>query len=647
MMAQATDSTQTPPGTSNERDARLVTETRDPLSPAPIDFHSPQLTLRSALTGMLLGGVLSICNVYTGLKIGWGLNMSITGVLVAFAFWYAIHTLSRRRISMMGKLENNVSQAAVSAGAAVSSAGLVSAIPAVTMLDGITLPWWQLALWLISVCAVGISVAAGLRQQMIIRDKLPFPSGIACAATITEIYNTGAEAIAKVRALILAAIVGSLVKIWEITGTAANAAVRTYESALKAGQDPLPPEPTGFFSSLVRAGWYPHKTDLGVKIHGSPASAYSFALEPTLLLYAVGGLIGLRAGLSILLGAVVSYGFIAGWLVESKTVSGTGRPVTEWLLWPGVTLMVVSSLVAFMFSAPAIFRAMGFTTAASSQPAEDQGDVPRKWFIWSMAAALLLSVTLQSWLFAIPWWAGTVAVLLSFFLAIVAGRVSGETNVTPVGPMGKITQLTFAGLMPQSATANLMAAGVTSGAASQCGDLMHDLKTGYLLGAVARYQVAAQFLGAVAGCLVGSAFYLLLIPDPVNMLATEAWPAPAVVQWKSVALVFREGISALPMYATTAMLIAAIVGVIIPVAEKLSPEKVRTWIPSASAFGLAFVIPASNSVSFFLGALVIYYVGLIFKTFSSRFLVTILAGIIAGETLTGAGDAIRLVFAAE
>ena len=42
----------------------------------PLDLESPQLTLRAVLTGMLLGGTLSLCNVYMGLKIGWGFNMS-------------------------------------------------------------------------------------------------------------------------------------------------------------------------------------------------------------------------------------------------------------------------------------------------------------------------------------------------------------------------------------------------------------------------------------------------------------------------------------------------------------------------------------------------------------------------------------------
>ncbi|XVJ60085.1 MAG: hypothetical protein HEQ23_12100 [Tepidisphaera sp.] len=166
-----------------------------------MDFITPQLTWKSVGTGMILGGLLSICNVYTGLKIGWGLNMSITGILIAFAFWFAVSRAFGRKALMMNKLENNINQASVSAAGAVSSAGLVSAIPALTLIDGITLPWWQLVLWLSTVCMVGIAVAMGLRRQMIIRDQLPFPGGMACAETLKEIYNTGSEALKRVGVL--------------------------------------------------------------------------------------------------------------------------------------------------------------------------------------------------------------------------------------------------------------------------------------------------------------------------------------------------------------------------------------------------------------------------------------------------------------
>ena len=38
---------------------------------------------------------------------------------------------------------------------------------------------------------------------------------------------------------------------------------------------------------------------------------------------------------------------------------------------------------------------------------------------------------------------GVLAVVLTFFLALIASRATGETDITPTGAMGKITQLVF------------------------------------------------------------------------------------------------------------------------------------------------------------------------------------------------------------
>jgi uncharacterized oligopeptide transporter (OPT) family protein len=595
----------------------VAASTTEPPEP-PVDFATPQLTWKSALTGMILGGLLSICNIYTGLKIGWGLNMSITGILLAFAFWSTLSRVSAvwgGRVRNINKLENNVSQAAISAAGAVSSAGLVSAIPALTMLEGTRLEWWQLFVWICTVCFVGIAVAMGLRRQLIIRDRLPFPGGMACAETLREVYSTGAEALKRVGVLGLGALAGGALKVAEIVG------------------------------------WL-RRTAFGATINGSPAATYSFALDPTMLMVAVGGLIGFRAAWSIMLGAIVANGIIGVGLVNSGVVPAVRGPIGEWLLWPGVTLMVVSSLVSFGFSAPALIRsfrrastpetAAGPAGPQTAPPGADTGEVARSWFLFSLALALVLGVILQTWFFGIAWWAAAVAVLLSFALAVVSTRVSGETNVNPVGAMGKVTQLIFAGLVPASSAANLMTASVTAGAASQCSDLMHDLKCGHLLGGIARKQVVGQILGSVAGAAVAGAFYLILVPDPQTMLLTTEWPAPAVAQWKAVAEVFRNGIESLPAGAGIAIAIAGAAGVLLPVGEKLLP-KAKRFIPSPAAFGLAFVIPANNSISMFLGGSIALALTRLYPRWTERFLITVCAGIIAGESLVGAGDALRLV----
>ena len=157
-----------------------------PPGPPPVDLTTPQLTLRAVSTGMLFGGMLSLCNIYLGL------NMSVTAALLGFGFWQA--TTRALKLRPFNVLENNINQTAASAGASISSAGLVAPIPALTMMTGHTLGYGPLTAWVLSVALVGVVVAIALRRQMLVVDKLPFPGGMATGQTLKEIYAKGEEA---------------------------------------------------------------------------------------------------------------------------------------------------------------------------------------------------------------------------------------------------------------------------------------------------------------------------------------------------------------------------------------------------------------------------------------------------------------------
>ena len=121
-------------------------------------------------------------------------------------------------------------------------------------------------------------------------------------------------------------------------------------------------------------------------------------------------------------------------------------------------------------------------------------------------------------------WQSAIAVALSFLLALVACRVTGETETTPVGAMGKVTHLAFGVLSPGNV--NLMSANITAGAATSAADLLTDLKSGYLLGANPRQQFLAQFAGIFVGSVVSVLTFAVLVPN-ARALGTDQFPAPA------------------------------------------------------------------------------------------------------------------------
>ena len=577
-------------------------------------------TARSVVTGMILGGGLSLCNIYLGLKIGWGMNMSVTAALLGFGMWAGLSRAFGLR--PFGMLENNLNQTAASAAAAISSAGLVAPIPALTLLNGTVLTWPQLTVWVLSVGLVGVIAAAGVRTQLLVRSGLTFPGGYATGETLKEMYAVGGDAAARVRMLVVGGLLGAGSKLLNLLAHLPHLAI-------------------------------PHTLGAGGKVaSGYTLANLTFSLEPSLLMVATGGIIGLRATISMILGAILAWGFLApmaleaGWMKPGpadlmKPWFTTG---VQWLLWPGVTMMVVGSLTSFAFSMRSILAGVLDATRGAAPDASDTTDVSRRSFWIALAVVLVASTVLQVGFFDVKPWLAALGVLLSFLLAIVAGRVSGETGVTPVGAMGKVTQLAFGVMDPSNVASNLMAANVTGGAASQCGDLLHDLKTGSMLGSWPRDQLVAQASGVVAGAVIGSGAYLVLVPDPKNQLLTEEWAAPAVATWKAVAEVFQQGISAMPTMALEAMAIAGVAACLLALAEKLAPAQLRPWIPSPVSVGLAFTVQAYTVLSFLIGAGLMAIGQRYAPSWTSRFGIVICAGIIAGESIIGVGDAFMKMF---
>src|SRR5437764_4223555 len=92
--------------------------------------REPDLTLRAIVSGLVVGALLCIANLYTGLKTGFWDGGQITASVLALAL------VSGR----LNRLENNVAQTAASAvGGIPAAAGLLGAVPALQLL-GVAVP---------------------------------------------------------------------------------------------------------------------------------------------------------------------------------------------------------------------------------------------------------------------------------------------------------------------------------------------------------------------------------------------------------------------------------------------------------------------------------------------------------------------------
>lgn len=320
-------------------------------------------------------------------------------------------------------------------------------------------------------------------------------------------------------------------------------------------------------------------------------------------------------------------------------VFGGGTVVlVRWALWGGTSVMVFASLASVALQWKTIARAFtGGRDADATGPSMAHIEVPGKWMIAGMVPITIAMVWLQVQAFEVAWWAGIIAVAMSFVLSLVASRATGETDTTPIGAMGKVMQFLFALLAPGNQGANLASAGIAANSASSSADLLTDLKTGYLLGANPRKQFIAQFIGVFFGTVAIVPIWYLMVPTREKL---ETFALPATRAWEAVARLLTEGIKNLPESAIWAILIGAAVGVTLPIIERLLSPKARKYMPSATGIGLAWVMPFQNTLSFFIGAVIITLWMRMNRKSAEKFNVPVASGLIAGESLMLAALAI-------
>jgi len=570
----------------------------------------PQLTVRAVLTGMVLGGVMALSNLYVGMKTGWGLGVTITACILAYALFSTLQgVLPSLRKNEFTILENNMMSSVASAAGYMASSIFVGAVPALYLCSGEVLTGYQLALWAGAVSFLGVFMAIPMKRQQINIDQLPFPSGIATAETLRAMHSTSGDAKQKALGLTVGALLGGLV---------------------------------GWFRE-AHARWMPFNipgmwTPEGLKIGGQPLERLTIGAELSLIMIGAGAIIGIRVGVSLLVASVVCYGILGPWVMgHDPAWIDPNRYRQTWALWPGVGLLVASGMTMFLLRWRTIVRAFAsvgrlFTGKpnAVEDPLKDI-EAPQRWFLWGSLVSGVACVVLGLVFFKISVWMGVLAVLLTFFLSLVASRATGETDITPTGAMGKITQLAYGLLAPGNMKINLMTASLTGGAAIHAADLLTDLKCGYVLGANPRKQLIAQLWGVVAGTLFVVPAYLLLIkPEDIG---SDKWPAPAAQIWAGVARVLAQGIDALPHGAQTGLWIGSAAGVVLALIEDFVPKHLKKYTLSSTAIGIAFVIPAWNSISMFFGALLAWIFFRASAVRAERYSLALASGFIAGESL--------------
>ncbi|KAH9434517.1 hypothetical protein MCOR02_006517 [Pyricularia oryzae] len=326
-----------------------------------VDGHS--FTVRGVVVGILIGIVLCFSNMYFGLQTGWISVMTMPASLLGYGFF---RTLSRHLKYPFTPVENVLVQTvAASVGIVPLGAGFVGVIPAMNYLltedemGPVRLGVWDSIVWSLGLCYFGCVFAMLLRRQVIIRERLRFPSGFSTAVLIGVLHGRTTKA--------------------ETSGDGNTAAEGGFASL--AGQPKLPPigseanedttagaQPSSSnewkanvrlllicfcISGVATVSTYFVPVLRNLPVFGSAAAAWLWTLNPSLAYVGQGIIMGPATTLHMLLGAVIGWGVLSplakakGWAPGRVDDWETGSK--GWIVWTSLTIMLADAIVSLGF----------------------------------------------------------------------------------------------------------------------------------------------------------------------------------------------------------------------------------------------------------------------------------------------------------
>lgn len=446
-----------------------------------------EITPRAIALGILLALVLGAANAYLGLFAGMTVSASIPAAVISMA---VLRALGGATI-----LENNVVQTIASAGEAVA-AGVIFTFPALVILGHYErLPYRDVTI----LCGVGGTMGSllivFLRRAYIEDERLPFPEGLACA----EVLRLGGDAAAKATPLVLGGAAGAIVKAAQDLGGL------------------IPP-------SLAGARWV-----------GRAALAGSLNLSAALL--GVGYIVGVRIAAVVFLGGAIAW-FVAIPVATAlhPELHGLGASAAAMRLWRehtrylGVGAMLVGGIATIFRLRGQVARGLRESVhlvrsggAAMARADRTETDLPAR-IVLAAVGLCLPAIFAIVWLFSgILWLSAVLAitlVMLGFFASAVAGYLTGMvgasnnpiSGVTVIVLLGVATLLMLFGVGgPAGPSLAIMTGAVVCTAAAMAGDSLHDLATGYYVGATPWALEIAVLIGAIASAVVMAPVLNLLI----------------------------------------------------------------------------------------------------------------------------------------
>lgn len=588
--------------------------------PTPVDHRTvrhgpyPELTWAAVVVGYFLGSIIAISIGYAALILGFSIEGS---ELAAILGWAILRGLMRRT----SIIENNINQTIASA-VNGASAGMMFTLPALFILDGSgnypgILGFSRALMVLAAVTGgvLGLAFIIPLRKQMIDFNRLAYPGGIAVAA----ILKSPGAGLRKALLLLGGALVSGLVHLLILN---------LPETHYLGGEN----------------------FRFGEMIGAPPILNLTFYLS--LLTVGVGFLSG-RGGLIFGLGGFLCYWVLGPLLIQFGDLSGphsiaeitAGGPegFRANLFRPtGIGILIGAAVGGIVAAFPLIKSAFRSMQEAQKEGGTAGGDeVPIKALYTAIGLGVLVLVVLaylsaEQMSLARAIGMALLGTLWIWVAGVIVSECLGRTNWSPLSGMTLIAVTILIFIATGIPTKDVLIASMVVGvcicvAIAMAGDMMLDLKAGYLVGAIPRRQQVAQWLGTWLGPIL--VMGLILVLHRAYGMGGDRLPAPQATALAGV----MEGIVGgnVPGYRYAA---GAGLGAILSFSG-LGGIGVL--------IGLGFYMPFNIVLTYTIGNLVRMVVD---RTkghvFVENVCIPVAAGLIVGEALVGVGNALFIVFGA-
>ena len=565
----------------------------------------PEFTLRAVLLGLVLTVILGAANAYLGLR---------AGMTIAATYPAAVIGMAVLRIMKGSILEENIARTVGSIGESVA-AGAIFTIPAFVISGAWPVFDFEHAYWKSSILmlvggALGILFVTLLRRVMVEDPELPFPESVAAS----QIHIAGQQGSRAAKILF-----GNM-------GFGGIVYLLGQFSLFSASRDFIVNVGT-LGTSFVRMG----RSATAAKLPAGAVTTMSApAISPAYL--GVGYIIGPRLASLNFAGGVIAWGllvplilFLGGpTLVAQFAPAGTTLPDNAFwagqagAVWSFIVrpIAVGGMLVGACYTLFRMRKSLGSgmaravsdlkkSAATHAGTARTERDLNAK-FVFSGLLVVLISMVFLYKSYAASWGPGIVAaivmIIVGFFFAAVSGNLVGliGSSNNPISGL-TLAALVIAALLMvlmgvsgiHGVAAVLGVAAVVCISSAVAGEMLQDLKVGYILGGTPAKMQIGDFMGVTV-----ASFALL----PVLLLLNQA-------NINSGGIGFGDPQLPAPQAGLMAMLSRGIVGgemawPLIVVGILMGIALIMIEVRSPMLFAVGMYLPLETTFAIFLGGMI-------------------------------------------